>query len=146
MATYIIRRILQLFPTLVGISFLVFIVIHLTPGDPARLMLGERATEESLEKLRDELGLDRPVIVQYVTYFADLLTGDLGRSLKTHEPISKELLNKFNENKKAKIVVRGQVFPGTTIQVGTLKKEINKTISNCTFRAKGDQVIVQSNN
>lgn len=95
MTAYIARRLLLLFPTLLGISFLIFLTIHLIPGDPARLMLGERATPEAVAELRTELGLDRPFLVQYGMYLYDLVTFDLGRSLKTKEPITRELLDRF---------------------------------------------------
>lgn len=95
MHRYIAHRLLLLIPTLLGISALVFLMIHLVPGDPAQVMLGERASAESLEQLRHELGLDQPLHVQFVRYVEGLVQGDLGRSMKTHELVSTELANRF---------------------------------------------------
>ena len=61
MASYIIRRILILIPTLLGVSIIIFLMLHLTPGDPAELLLGERASDEALKNLREHLGLNKPL-------------------------------------------------------------------------------------
>ena len=61
MIAYIIRRILVLIPTLLGVSILVFLMLHLTPGDPAELLMGERASEEALQEIREHRGLDKPL-------------------------------------------------------------------------------------
>ena len=95
MRAFILKRLLMLVPTLLGISVLVFLMVHLVPGDPAQVMLGERASAQSLEALRRELGLDQPLYVQFGRYLSGLLQGDLGRSIKTHERISTELLAVF---------------------------------------------------
>jgi peptide/nickel transport system permease protein len=92
---YVARRLLLLVPTLLGVSLLVFLMIQLVPGDPAQVMLGERATPEALAALRQELGLDRPVHVQFGRYLAGLLRADLGRSLRSHEPVTRELGRRF---------------------------------------------------
>ncbi len=70
-------------------------MIHLVPGDPAQVMLGERASAESLAELRAELGLDKPFYVQFGRFFFGLIQGDLGRSIKTHERVIVELKNRF---------------------------------------------------
>ena len=95
MTAYVAKRLLLLVPTILGISVLVFLMIHLIPGDPAQVMLGERASPESLEAMRTQLGLDRPLHVQFGRYLAGLLQGDLGRSIKTHERITDELTARF---------------------------------------------------
>lgn len=95
MFSYIVRRLVLLIPTLFGISVFVFLMIHLTPGDPARVMLGERATPEALEALRRDLGLDAPWYVQYGRFLADILRGELGRSIKTGERIRVEIGQHF---------------------------------------------------
>jgi ABC-type dipeptide/oligopeptide/nickel transport system permease component len=92
---YVLRRIALLVPTLLGMSILAFSLIHLVPGDPAQVMLGERATAEAIVNLRKELGLDQPVYVQYGKFLGGLLTGDLGRSLKTREKIVVEMGERF---------------------------------------------------
>ena len=95
MRSFILKRLLFLVPTLAGISLLVFLMIHLVPGDPAQVMLGERASAESLAALRAELGLDRPIYVQAGRFFLGLVQGDLGRSIKTHERVTTELKQRF---------------------------------------------------
>lgn len=95
MRAFIAKRLLTLVPTLLGISILVFAMVHLVPGDPAQVMLGERASPASLEALRHQLGLDQPLHVQFGRYLGGLLRGDLGRSIKTHERISVELMDRF---------------------------------------------------
>lgn len=95
MRAFLLKRLLLLIPTLLGISVLVFLMVHLVPGDPAQVMLGERASASSVEVLRHQLGLDRPLHIQFGRYLAGLLEGDLGRSIKTHERVSVELLSRF---------------------------------------------------
>lgn len=95
MRSFILRRLLLLVPTLAGISIVVFLMIYLVPGDPAQVMLGERANAESLAALRQDLGLDQPMHVQFGRFLGDLLTGDLGRSFRTHEKITVEIFQRF---------------------------------------------------
>ena len=95
MTAFILRRLALLVPTVLGISVLVFLMIYLVPGDPAQVMLGERANAETLAALRQELGLDQPFHVQLGRFFADLLRGDLGRSFRTHELITVEIFDRF---------------------------------------------------
>lgn len=89
---YALRQCLQAVPTLFGITFLVFMLIRLTPGDPAVAMLGPHATTESLAALRESLRLDEPVTVQFTSYMAKLLQGDLGESLSLRRPILGEIV------------------------------------------------------
>ncbi|MGM7703311.1 ABC transporter permease [Pseudalkalibacillus sp. Hm43] len=91
MFAYTIRRILMLVPVLIGMSLIVFFLIRAIPGDPAQIILGQQASKEAIAQLRDSLGLDEPWYVQYVIYMKDLLTGDLGNSIRTHAPISEEI-------------------------------------------------------
>lgn len=95
MARFLLHRLLSLIPTLLGISVLVFFMIHLIPGDPAEMMLGERASEQSLRQVREELGLNRPLHVQYGLFMSRLLRGDMGRTLKTNEKITTEIAERF---------------------------------------------------
>ena len=95
MFAYVLRRVALLVPTLLGLSILTFSLIHLVPGDPAAVMLGERASPEAVARLRGELGLDRPLHEQYGRFLGGLLAGDLGRSLKTREKVSVEVANRF---------------------------------------------------
>lgn len=82
MGPYLLQRLLVTVPTLFGVSVLVFLTLHLTPGDPAQVILGPKATETSLEDLRRDLGLDRPIPVQYGRWIAGVVTGDWGRSIQ----------------------------------------------------------------
>ena len=95
MARFILRRFLTLIPTVFGISILVFFMIHLIPGDPAEMMLGERASEASLREVRAHLGLDRPLHVQYGLFLSRMVRGDLGRAMRTHEKITTEIAERF---------------------------------------------------
>jgi peptide/nickel transport system permease protein len=91
MYAYIVRRILMLIPVLLGLTLIVFFMIRALPGDPAHIILGQAATDESIAALRAELGLDEPWYKQYFTYLGDLLQGDLGNSIRTNSPISEQL-------------------------------------------------------
>ena len=95
MVGYLGRRIALLVPTLLGVSVLAFSLIHLVPGDPAAVMLGERANARAIAELRHELGLDRPLPVQYWIFLTSALQGDLGRSIKTREKVSVEMAQRF---------------------------------------------------
>lgn len=86
---------MSLIPTVLGISILVFLMIQLIPGDPAEMMLGERASEQSLKELREQLGLDQPLYIQYGLFVGRMLKGDLGRTLRTNEKITTEIMLRF---------------------------------------------------
>jgi ABC-type dipeptide/oligopeptide/nickel transport system permease component len=85
---FLLRRLLLTVPVLVGVATLVFSLIHLVPGDPAQAMLGEGASPAEIDALRTRLGLDRPLYVQYGTYLAGLVRGDMGRSLRTGRSVA----------------------------------------------------------
>jgi len=93
--SYLARRLLLLVPVLVGVSVVVFLVLHLSPGDPAEIMLGSQATQEDLARLRRELGLTEPLHVQYLHWVAHVARGDLGRSLWMKRPVLDEVLNRY---------------------------------------------------
>ena len=88
---YIAKRIFHLTLILLGVSVLVFLMLRMIPGDPARLLLGEYATEDDLSRLRGQMGLDRSYPVQYGIYLAGLLQGDLGNSLRNGAPVAEEI-------------------------------------------------------
>jgi len=92
---FILKKLAQVIPTLLGLSVLIFLMIHMVPGDPAEMMLGERANENSLRELRHQLGLDQPLYVQYGKFMGRLVQGDLGRALRTNEKITKEIKEHF---------------------------------------------------
>ncbi|MFP4180451.1 MAG: ABC transporter permease [Spirochaetaceae bacterium] len=91
MLKYFLKRISLLIPTLIGVATLVFAMVALSPGDPARVMLGERASKAQLEKLRSDLGLDRPLIEQYGVYMKNMVQLDFGESIKTGRKVSEEI-------------------------------------------------------
>lgn len=91
MLNYAIRRLLMLVPVLLGMTVIVFMIIRAIPGDPAEVILGEKASAQSKEALRQELKLDEPLYVQYGDYLGKLLSGDLGKSIRSKEPIASEI-------------------------------------------------------
>jgi ABC-type dipeptide/oligopeptide/nickel transport system permease component len=95
MALYILKRILLFVPTLLGITLITFILMQALPGDPAAGMAGERASPETIARIRTELGQDRPLPLQYVGYLKLLATGELGRSYYTNRKIADDLVQKF---------------------------------------------------
>jgi ABC-type dipeptide/oligopeptide/nickel transport system permease component len=95
MIQYIIRRLLQMIPITLGILTLVFSLIHLIPGDPAVQIAGEGARPEDVVAVRKALGLDQPLWKQYVTYVTHLAKGDLGKSFRTNESVSKEIAARY---------------------------------------------------
>ncbi len=96
MNRYFIRRLLQAVPTVLFVSIAVFLMLHLTPGDPAEVFLGDkRSTPELLANVRAEMGLDRPLHIQYLDYMWKALQGDLGRSLQTNIPVLDQILTRL---------------------------------------------------
>ncbi|HEX6540785.1 MAG TPA: ABC transporter permease [Ktedonobacterales bacterium] len=87
MASYIARRLLFMLPVALLVSFVTFMLIHLVPGDPARVLLGEEATPQSVAALRQQLGLDRPLGVQYVFWLWQAVHGNLGQSIQLQQPV-----------------------------------------------------------
>ena len=95
MLAYFARRILVLIPTLLGISIIVFLMLRITPGDPAELLLGERATEEALQEIREHLGLNEPLHVQYGMFLKRLMKGDLGETIWSRQKVWIEVKERF---------------------------------------------------
>jgi ABC-type dipeptide/oligopeptide/nickel transport systems, permease components len=95
MRRYIAKRLLLLIPILLGVTFIIFTIMSLTPGDPGTLILGPSATRESVAKLNHELGFDRPFLVRYASYVVDALRGDFGRSYITNKPVFAEIFARF---------------------------------------------------
>jgi peptide/nickel transport system permease protein len=88
---YVLRRLGLLIPVVIGVVTIVFLIVHLIPGDPVEIMLGEEARAVDKVTLRHELGLDEPIAIQYVTYLSRLLHGDLGHSIHTKRPVLKSI-------------------------------------------------------
>ena len=97
MLPYIARRLLYAIPTLLGVTFLVFVSVRLIPGDPAVAIAGERATPEHIEQVRMELGLDQPLLTQYGRFLLGLVQGDLGTSLRTRLPVAPEVWRRLGQ-------------------------------------------------
>lgn len=95
MATYIGKRLIMLIPVLIGISFILFSIMNLVPGDPARLVLGEFATQEDVENLREEMGLNDNFFVRYFKYIKGIAMGDFGKSYRTNTPVIQEITARF---------------------------------------------------
>jgi len=95
MLYYIFRRILQLIPVLIGITLITFAVVRLAPGDPVQVLMGQRYDPEVAQTLRRELGLDKPVVVQYLIFVKNLARGDMGYSYQKRVPVSELLADKF---------------------------------------------------
>ena len=95
MLRYTVKRVLGVIPTLIIVITFVFFFVRLIPGDPARLVAGEQATLEDVEAVREQLGLNQPVYVQYGKYVAGLLHGDLGTSLRTKRPVFEEVKARY---------------------------------------------------
>jgi peptide/nickel transport system permease protein len=92
---YILRRIGLLVPVVVGVVTVVFLIVHIIPGDPVEIMLGEQAQAVDKEALRRQMGLDKPLHVQYVDFLARLARGDLGRSLHTKRPVLESIARRL---------------------------------------------------
>ncbi len=95
MRRYLVKRLIAAVFVLIGVSFVVFLVLHLTPGDPAQILLGPLATPDDLARLREQLGLDRPVLIQYLRWASHAVHGDFGRSIVLRRPVLPEVAHRF---------------------------------------------------
>ncbi len=95
MAKYIIKRLLSIIVVFFGVSLLIFTLLYFTPGDPARMILGDEATEEQIAKLQDELGLNKSYGQQYARFIGNVLKGDFGVSYVTGRPVTGDILSRF---------------------------------------------------
>jgi len=95
MKWYIIKRLLMLIPVLLGTSIIAFSLIHLAPGDPARTMAGQHASQRTINAIREKYGLDKPLYIQYGIWLNRALHGDMGRSIVSNEYVTKEILDRF---------------------------------------------------
>ncbi|KAF0825121.1 nickel ABC transporter permease [Cytobacillus firmus] len=92
MFIFLMRRLVQIVPVLLGVTLMVFLIMQMVPGDPAVLVAGEGATDEQVEAIRHDLGLDQPLALQYVSYVGDVVKGDFGESIRTSRPVLDEIL------------------------------------------------------
>lgn len=95
MLRYVIKRIFFLFPILLGMTVIVFLMLHLAPGDPIDLIVGPNVTPEIRENIRHQYGLDRPLPIQYLHFLGNLLKGDLGTSIIQHRPVAEIIIQRF---------------------------------------------------
>ncbi len=125
MIKYTIRRLLLIIPVMLGVAFIVFSVIHFTPGDPARTILGETATEAEIIQLREELGLDDPFVVQYFRYVTNALVyQDLGRSYTTNRLVYNEIIARYpNTLKLAALGITVAILVGVPLGVISAVKQ-----------------------
>ena len=95
MLRYILNRILLIIPTLIVVIFLIFFILNIVPGDPARIILGQDASAEAVAELNHELGMDRPMLERFFRYLLDAVRLDFGESYRSREPVFDEILAKF---------------------------------------------------
>jgi peptide/nickel transport system permease protein len=95
MFNYTLKRTLQMIPTLFGVLLVVFILVHSVPGDPARMVAGAEASAEDVELVRERLGLNEPLYVQFGSYIAGVVKGDFGTSMRSGRPITEEIMTRF---------------------------------------------------
>src|SRR5579875_2932395 len=95
MLGYLLRRLGGIIPVMLAVSLFAFGFVHALPGDPARLIAGPEATLQDVNSVRERLGLDRPLSTQYVRFLRDMVTGNLGRSIKTGQPVTTEIGERF---------------------------------------------------
>jgi peptide/nickel transport system permease protein len=119
MTAYVARRLLMMVVVLVGVSIVVFGLIHITPGDPARIMLGPTARDADVQQLRAQLGLDQPIYLQYLHWLGDAVRGNLGDSIQLRRPVLNEVVQRFGNTLILAISAIAISFPGG-ILVGTL--------------------------
>ncbi|MGI9418781.1 MAG: ABC transporter permease [Geminicoccaceae bacterium] len=134
MGHYILRRVLALFPVLLGLTLIVFAIMALIPGDPATAILGSFATPENVDKLNRDLGLDRPLFQRYVIWLGNLLQGDLGRSYSLNRPVLDEVLERFS----ATLILSGAALVlctvwGVLIGIWTAARQFGWTDKILTF-------------
>lgn len=95
MLVYVVKRLIQALPVIIGVSVLTFILMIVVPGDPAQKLLGQRASPEAVQELRTRLGLNDPPVQQYLRIMGNVVTGDLGRSIVTRTSVAEEIRNRF---------------------------------------------------
>ena len=108
MLAYSIKRILPIIPVLIVISLLVFLMMHMIPGDPVKNMLGMEASKEAIEAERERLGLNDPLPVQYFNFMKGVAAGDLGKSIFTKKSVTGEIMDRFPQT--AKLALGGTLF------------------------------------
>jgi peptide/nickel transport system permease protein len=108
MTEYILKRLLMVIPILLGVATIIFMLMFLVPGDPARLLMGQHGDEKVLENIRREMGLDKPIYIQYVKYIGKLAKGDLGTSYRQKRPVTQIIRERFPAT--AKLAVASMIL------------------------------------
>lgn len=133
MIKYVVKRLLFMIPVILALTFVVFSIMYLTPGDPTSIILGNEYSEEASMKLKAELGLDQPFFVQYVKYVWNLVRGDFGMSYITRAPVSEQLFSRF-PNTFAVVIAAMVVCVGLGVPIGILSAtKPNSIFSNITM-------------
>ena len=114
MLRYILKRFLFVIPVLLGATLLVFTIMEFTPGDPAKIILGNEATEADIANLREEMGLDDPFVVRYVRFVGNMLRGDLGISYRNNLDVSDQIIQRL---KNTMILAGAAVFIAVLIGI-----------------------------
>src|SRR3954451_19984234 len=95
MTAFVVKRVISIVPVLFGVSIIAFLMSHLVPGDPVAVMLGQHGTAADRARLREELGLDDPIYTQYARFLRGALQGDLGKSIRSGQPVLQEIQDRF---------------------------------------------------
>ena len=138
MYKYVLKRLLLMLPVIIGISFIIFAIMSFMPGNPARLLLGDKATPEAMEALNEELGLNDPFIVRYVKYIGDAVRGDFGISYRTGMPVLSEIVARFPTTLKlALLSVLFAVLVGLPLGILSAVKQYSWVDNLCTVTGLG---------
>ncbi|GGG15040.1 ABC transporter permease [Paenibacillus abyssi] len=132
MKIYILQRLISLIPVLLFVAVVVFFIIHLTPGDPAAVMLGADASPAEVEALRQELGLDRPIIQQFFSWFGGLFTGDLGTSIFLKAPVFELFVDHLGPTLSLSVLAQGFAML-IAIPMGIVAAKRRGTVIDQTF-------------
>ena len=98
MFDYVVRRLFQVVPVLLGVTIIVFGMVHLIPGDPAEILAGSNATIEDIQSIRQKLSLDKPLMEQYFIYMKNIFKGDLGTSIRTRRPVLEDMIPRYGNS------------------------------------------------
>jgi peptide/nickel transport system permease protein len=129
---FIVKRVLSAIPVILVVMILMFFVMRIIPGDPASLILGEEATIEDIENLRERMGLNRPLMVQFVTYIRDLLSGNWGNSYYNGRPVFENILKRLEPT--SLIVLYSTIISvGIGIPLGIMSARFHNTVIDYTF-------------
>lgn len=127
MYKYVLKRLALLIPIILGVTFIVFSIMSLTPGDPGRLILGTSAPQEAIDQLNHKLGFDEPFLIRYVDYIKNAVQGDFGNSYRTNKPVFEEIFSRFPTTLKLAILgVLTSIIIGIPIGILSAVKQYSK--------------------